>query len=87
MKLKMALLVACLALPQVAQAGLLSASRSADWETKATHKYKIDVMNFDVRVYEWTPQDNLNVRCVFAAGNQNSSGVSCYDVSPQKAVK
>ena len=66
---------------QIAHAGLISSFRSSNWETKPTTKYKIDVMNFDVRIYEWTPADNPNVRCVFAAGNQNSSGVSCYNIN------
>ena len=82
--MKITLIIAALLLPQIAHAGLLSSLRSSNWETKATTKYKIDVMNFDVRIYEWTPEENPNVRCVFAAGNQNSSGVSCYTISPKK---
>jgi len=84
MKLKTLLVVGCLILPQVAQAGLLSSIRSSNWETKDTVKYKIDVMNFDVRIYEWTPIGNKNIRCVFAAGNQNSSGVACYKIEGAK---
>jgi len=67
-----------------AQAGLLSAIRSAKWETKKTTHYKLDVVNYDVRVYEWVPEDNKDVRCVFIAGKWNSSGVSCYNVKKIK---
>jgi len=67
-----------------AQAGLLSSIRSSDWETKSTSHYMIDTMNFNVRVYEFTPNDNKNIRCVFFAGNQNSSGASCYHVESSK---
>ena len=61
-------------------AGILSSVVTSDWPTKDTKKYKIEAYGFDVRIYESTPSDNKNVRCVFAAGNQNSTGVACYEV-------
>lgn len=73
-----------LLLVSTASAGFLSAVRSSGWETKETKKYKINVMNYDCRVYEWIPADNPNVRCVFVAGNENATGVSCYQVSKEK---
>lgn len=79
-----AITILTLLLVSTASAGLLSAVRSSGWETKKTKKYKIDVMNYNCRVYEWTPEDNPNVRCVFVAGNENATGVSCYEVSKEK---
>jgi len=63
-----------------AEAGMFSALRSSGWDTKTTEHYKLNVMNFDVRVYEFTPKHNKDVRCVFVAGNENSSGVACYNI-------
>jgi len=67
-------------IPCSANAGMLSAIRSSGWETKQTTHYKLDVMNYDARVYEWTPNENPNIRCVFVAGSENSTGVACYPV-------
>lgn len=63
-----------------ASAGLFGSITSSGWPTKETKKYKIEAYGFDVRIYEWTPEENSNVRCVFAAGNENSTGVACYEV-------
>lgn len=58
---------------------------TSDWPTKeAEVRYKVGVYGYDVRVYEWTPVDNKNVRCVFVAGSENSSGVACYPVEKEK---
>jgi len=78
--MKKILFLSVLLIPSIAHAGLLSSFRSSDWETKHTEKYKLETMNFDVRVYEWTPKHNPNVRCVFIAGHENSSGTACYNI-------
>lgn len=78
MRLIIALLLS-IALP--ANAGILGSLASSSWPTKETTRYKLDAYGFDVRVYEWTPEDNKNVRCILAAGNNNSTGVACYEVS------
>lgn len=65
----------------VAQAGLFDSAATSGWPTiENVTKYKVSTYGYDVRVYEWTPKDNKNVRCVFVAGNENSSGVACYPV-------
>lgn len=62
-----------------AHAGLLDSVATGGWKTKqTTTKYKLSTYGYDVRVYEWAPKDNPDVRCVFVAGNKNSSGVACY---------
>lgn len=78
-----ALLSASVALP--ANAGMFDSIATSGWDEKrAKSKYKLDVYGYDVRVYEWTPKDNKNVRCVLIAGNENSSGVACYPVEQSK---
>jgi len=63
-----------------AQAGLWENLSTSDWQVKQpTSTYKVEAAGWNLRVYEWTPQDNKNVRCVFAAGSKKG-GVSCYPV-------
>jgi len=62
-----------------ANAGWLDSAVTMNWPTQEPkHQYKVSVHGFDVRVYEWVPKDNPDMRCVFVAGNENSSGVACY---------
>jgi len=63
----------------VSSAGLFDSVMTSDWGTVGSTHYKLDAYGFDARVYEWTPLENPNVRCVFVAANK-SSGVSCYEV-------
>jgi len=72
----------------VAHAGLFDSAATSGWPTiENVTKYKVSTYGYDVRVYEWTPKDNKNVRCVFVAGNENSSGASCYPVEKDKERK
>lgn len=76
-------LLLALALPLTANAGWITniasdATRDKGEDRHPTAEYNLDVFGNDVRVYEWTPADNPNIRCVFVAGNQNSTGVACY---------
>ena len=60
-------------------AGLFDTVMTGDWTTKKVDaKYKVETYGYDVRVYEWTPEANKNITCVFVAGSENSSGVACY---------
>lgn len=64
-----------------ANAGLWDSIATSDFPVKeTTSHYKLDVYGYNVRVYEWTPENNPDVRCVFVAGSENSSGVACYEV-------
>ena len=65
----------------VAQAGLLDSMMNSDLpEVETTANYEISTYGWDSRVYEWIPNDNANVRCVFVAANK-SSGVGCYNIA------
>jgi len=63
-----------------AYAGLFDSAMTSSWDTVQSNHYKLEAYGYDARVYEWTPLDNPNVRCVFIASNE-SSGASCYTVS------
>lgn len=85
MKKILLIVVTFLLSASLASAGMWDSMATSNWEDKApTSKYKLDVYGFDVRVYEWAPKDNPNVRCVLIAGNNNSSGVACYPVEKRK---
>lgn len=81
--LVMALAIALFATP--AFAGWLTNMAAGDGEgTKKSVMYKLEAFGNDLRVYEWTPRDNPNVRCVFVAGSTNSTGVACYEVEEKQ---
>lgn len=65
--------------------GAVNNALSGDGEgTKEGRQYRLSTYGNDVRVYEWTPLENPNVRCVFVAGSENSTGVACYEVKEKK---
>lgn len=78
--MKKILLGLALAMASVtASAGLFDQVATGTWKSKeVTAKYKLETYGYNVRVYEWVPQDNKNMRCVFVAGETNSTGVACY---------
>lgn len=60
------------------KAGLWDSLMTGDWEEKAVDSYyNLSVYGFDARAYEWTPNSNPNMTCVFIASNENS-GVGCF---------
>lgn len=82
---KFNIMIAALGLTLIAgtaNAGLLKTIATSGWETKPSAKYKVSTAGYDVRVYEWTPADNENVRCVFVAGadGNGNAGVACYEI-------
>lgn len=69
----------------VAQAGLRISTATNDWSTKEVEsKYKVEVDGQTIRVHEWTPADNRNVRCVLVASDEGTSSVTCYAVENPK---
>ncbi len=49
-------------------------------ETRSnTGAYNVEAAGWNVRVVEWVPKDNSNIRCVFAAGTEKA-GAACYEV-------
>ena len=77
--MKKLLLAGLLLTTTTVNAGLFDAVATSGWKTKpTTSKYKVDAYGFDVRVHEWTPEDNKDYTCILVTGNSNSSGVACY---------
>jgi len=48
-------------------------------EVKVTGQYNVPAPGWDLRVVEWAPKENKNVRCLFAGGSKKG-GVACYPV-------
>ena len=44
---------------------------------KPTAVYNVETAGWNIRVVEWTPAGNPNVRCVFGGGSKKG-GISCY---------
>ena len=42
-----------------------------------TSTYNVEAAGWNVRVIEWTPEDNKDYRCMFVAGTEKA-GVGCY---------
>jgi len=63
------------------QAGLWEKMTTMGAQTvKPSSEYLIETAGWNIRVYEWVPADNPNVRCMFAAGSQKG-GVACYSIN------
>jgi len=64
-----------------AQAGLWEKVTTMGTQTvKPSSEYLIETAGWNIRVYEWIPADNPNVRCMFAAGSKKG-GVACYSIN------
>ncbi len=60
------------------QAGLWDMVTTSDWETKELDAfYLLSVEGYDARAYEFTPEANPQMTCVFVTSNK-SSGVACF---------
>ncbi len=78
---KLSILLAGFLLSISAQAGLWEKMTTMGAETvKPSSEYLIETAGWNIRVYEWIPADNPNVRCMFAAGSQKG-GVACYSIN------
>lgn len=51
---------------------------------KPVAQYDVDTAGFDLRVYEFTPSGNPNVRCVYANASK-AAGMSCYEVTKESS--
>ena len=68
-----------------ANAGFFDTAMTSGWKDKQpTSKYELETYGYDVRVYEWTPEGNPNVRCVAVTGKNGSYSVACYEVKKEK---
>ncbi|QKQ24724.1 hypothetical protein HUE58_06480 [Candidatus Ruthia endofausta] len=80
MRIKLIAFIAALLLTPV-HAGLWEKITTMGVKTVTpTSEYLIETPGWNIRVYEWTPADNPNTRCLFAAGSQKG-GVACYSIN------
>lgn len=63
-----------------------TSNKSSNWEKFSTFfketrnntsAYNVEAAGWNVRVVEWVPTDNPNIRCMFAAGTEKA-GTGCY---------
>jgi len=59
---------------------------SWEWSSKKTYKYMLESQEFDVKVIEWTPKDNPNIRCMVIIGSGKRFEAVCYPVSRRKKL-
>jgi len=73
-------LVLALTLATSANAGLWEkASTFLDRVVNPTANYNVEASGWNIRVVEWIPEGNKNIRCVFAGGSKKG-GVACYPI-------
>jgi len=81
MKTKLITFLITLVLSLSTQAGLWEKMTTMGAKTvKPSSEYLIETAGWNIRVYEWIPADNPNVRCMFAAGSKKG-GVACYSIN------
>lgn len=61
-------------------AGIVSAVMTADWVTKATTKYKLDMYGYDARAYEFTTDNGMRCVAVFPGGTAVGWQLQCLPV-------
>jgi len=44
---------------------------------------RLEAMGGDLRVYEFTPQTDSKIQCIFVAGD-NKGGLTCFDKAPKQ---
>jgi hypothetical protein len=67
-----------------AHAGLIDAAMTADWPTKPTAKYKLNMYGFDARAYEFTTDNGMRCVAVFPGGTAVGWQLQCL---PQEKDK
>lgn len=79
--MKKLLVIMLLALPLSAQAGMWEKLSTMGQATKKnTAAYTVEAAGWNIRVVEWIPQHNPNIRCMFGGGSAKG-GIACYPVS------
>ena len=63
---------------QPVNAGIFDSAMTSGWpDKKLDSKYNLEMYGFDGRGYEFTPNANPNITCVFVASNK-ASGLACF---------
>ena len=63
----------------------MNATADSDAIKTSTAIYAVPYGEFHIGVIEWIPNDNPNVRCVFAGLKSQYSGLSCYNLPKPKS--
>lgn len=79
---KLFLILALAIAPIAANAGLWEKLSTMDQPiVKPTAQYLVEAAGWNVRVVEWVPAYNPNVRCMFVGGSKKG-GATCYPIAP-----
>lgn len=62
---------------QNAHAGLFSSAMTADWPTKPTKKFKLEMYGFDARAYEFETDNGMRCVAVFPGGDAKGWQLQC----------
>lgn len=77
---KLMLAVTLLFTSTTASAGMWEKVTTLGQETKRnTAAYTVEAAGWNIRVVEWIPQHNPNIRCMFGGGSKKG-GIACYPV-------
>ena len=63
-----------------ANAGLIDAAMTADWPTKPTTKYKLNMYGFDARAYEFITENGMKCVAVFPGGTATGWQLQCLPI-------
>lgn len=66
-----------------AHAGLIDSAMTADWPTKPTTKYKLNMYGFDARAYEFTTDNGMRCVAVFPGGSAVGWQLQCLPQEPK----
>lgn len=77
MMMKKILAVGLMVAATTVNAGLLSSAMTADWPTKPTKRYKLDVYGYDARAYEFETENGMKCVMVFPGGSAVGWQMQC----------
>lgn len=60
-----------------ANAGLLDSAATANWPTKETKKYKLEMYGYDARAYEFKTENGMTCVAVFPGGSAVGWQMQC----------
>lgn len=72
--------------------GMVSTAQAGMWnrlsnmnneKIETTAEYQLETSGWNIRIYEWVPKHNKNIRCMFATG-ERKGGITCYPVESNR---
>ena len=74
--------VAILSITSLAHAGLWTTVSGMNMKTiEPEAVYAVEAAGNNLRVYEWTPSGNSEIRCMFVSGEAKGGAIHCYPLN------